>query len=122
MTFFVALTALAVLTQMFVLIAMAVMGMRLAKQVERFMSDVREMMAPVRSITENLRVASTNLVEIGISARDQFKRVEAMVAETGEALHVQLARFDRVSQDLMERVNETADIVQESVIRPAREV
>jgi hypothetical protein len=122
MTLFVALTAIAIITQAGVLIAIYVMSKRLSDQVERFMRDTREMMMPVRSIAENLRVASANLVEIGLSARDQFRRVEAMVTDTGEALHVQLARFDRVSQDLMDRINETADIVQDSVVRPAREV
>ena len=122
MTLFVALTAIAIITQAGVLIAIYLMSKRLSEQVERFMRDTREMMMPVRSIAENFRVASANLVEIGISARDQFRRVEAMVTDTGEALQIQLARFDRVSQDLMDRINETADIVQDSVVRPAREV
>ena len=122
MTLFVALTAIAIIAQAGVLIAIYLMSKRLSDQVERFMRDTREMMMPVRSIAENLRVASANLVEIGISARDQFRRVEAMVTDTGEALQIQLARFDRVSQDLMDRINETADIVQDSVVRPAREV
>jgi len=122
MTLFVALTAIAIIAQAGVLIAIYLMSKRLSDQVERFMRDTREMMMPVRSIAENLRVASANLVEIGISARDQFRRVETMVTDTGEALQIQLARFDRVSQDLMDRINETADIVQDSVVRPAREV
>src|SRR5437868_15532812 len=94
----------------------------LTEQVKRFMRDTREMMMPVQSIAENLRVASANLVEIGLSARDQFRRVEAMVTDTGEALNVQLARFDRVSQNVIDRINETAEIVQDSVVRHAREV
>ena len=122
MTLFVALTAIAIIAQAGVLIAIYLMSKRLSDQVERFMRDTREMMMPVRSIAENFRVASANLVEIGLSARDQFRRVEAMVTDTGEALQIQLARFDRVSQDLMDRINETADIVQDSVVRPAREV
>ena len=122
MTLFVALTALAIITQAAVLIAIYLMSKRLSEQVERFMGETREMMLPIRSIAENLRVASANLVEIGLSARDQFRRVEAMVADTGEALNIQLARFDRVSKDVMDRINETAEIVQDSVVRPAREV
>jgi len=122
MTLFVALTAIAIITQAGVLIAIYLMSKRLSEQVERFMGETREMMLPIRSIAENLRVASANLVEIGLSARDQFRRVEAMVADTGEALHIQLARFDRVSKDVMDRINETAEIVQDSVVRPAREV
>ena len=122
MTLFVALTAIAIITQAGVLIAIYLVSKRLSDQVEHFMRDTREMMTPVRSIAENLRVASANLVEIGLSAREQFRRVEAMVVDTGEALHVQLDRFDRVSQDLKDRINETAEIVQDSVVRPAREV
>jgi methylthioribose-1-phosphate isomerase len=122
LTLFVALTAIAIITQAGVLVGIYVMSRRLSEQVERFMKDTREMIVPIRSIAENLRVASANIVEIGLSARDQFRRVEAMVTDTGEALHVQLERFDRVSQNIMDRINETAEIVQDSVVRPAREV
>ena len=122
LTLFVILTALAIITQAGFLVGIYVISKRLSQQVERFMRDSREMMVPVRSIAENLRTASTNIVEIGLSARDQFRRVEAMVTDTGEALNVQLERFDRVSQNLVDRINETAEIVQASVVRPAREV
>ena len=67
-------------------------------------------------------MASANIVEIGLSARDQFRRVEAMVTDTGEALNVQLERFDRVSQSVVDRINETSEILQESVVKPAREI
>src|SRR5215471_8931933 len=122
LTLFVALIKVAILTQAGVLVGLYVMSKRLSEQVDRFMRDTREMMVPVRSIAENLRIASANIVEIGLSARDQFRRVEAMVTDTGEALHLQIERFDRVSQNVMDRINETAEIVQDSVVRPAREV
>ncbi len=122
LTLFVGLTALAIVTQAGVLIGIYFKFNRLSEQIDKFMKETREMMVPVRSIAENLRAASANLVEIGLSARDQFRRVEAMVTDTGEALHVQLERFDRVSQNVMDRINETAEIVQDSVIKPVREV
>lgn len=122
LTLFVALTAIAIFTQAIVLVGIYFLSKRLSEQVDRFMKDTREMIVPIRSVAENLRTASANLVEIGMSARDQFRRVEAMVTDTGEALNVQLERFDRVSQNVIDRINETADIVQDSVVRPAREV
>jgi methylthioribose-1-phosphate isomerase len=122
LTLFVAMTAIAIMTQAGVLVGMYVMSKRLSEQVERFIRETREMMVPVRSIAENLRLASANLVEIGLSARDQFRRVEAMVTDTGEALHLQLERFDRVSQNVIDRINETTEIVQDSVVRPVREI
>ena len=122
LTLFVALTAIAIFTQAIVLVGIYFLSKRLSEQVDRFMKDTREMIVPIRSVAENLRTASANLVEIGLSARDQFRRVETMVTDTGEALNVQLERFDRVSQNVIDRINETADIVQDSVVRPAREV
>jgi hypothetical protein len=122
LTFFVALTALAVMAQACVLVAIYLMSKRLSSQVERFMSETREMMVPVKAITENLQVASTNLMEIGVSAREQFRRVEGMVTETGEVLHAQLERLEFVTQEVSERINSTADMVQSTVLRPVREV
>lgn len=122
LTLFVALTAIAVMTQAGVLVAIYLMSKRLSEQVERFMTETRQMMAPMKTITENLSIASTNLVEIGVSAREQFRRVESMVAETGEVLHTQLTRIDTMTRDVVERVNATALVVQDSFLRPAREV
>jgi hypothetical protein len=122
LTLFVGLTALAVITQAGVLVAIYLMSKRLSNQVDRFMKDTREMMVPLKSITENLRTASANVVELGLSAREQFRRVEAMVTDTGEVLNTQLDRLDRVSQDVVNRIGETADLVQGSVVRPVREV
>ena len=122
LTLLVALTALAVMTQAGVLVAIYLMSRRMSEQVEHFMKEVREMMIPMKTITENLKIASANLVDIGVAAREQFHRVEAMVTDTGEVLHTQLERFDRVTQDVVERINDTATIVQDSVIRPVREV
>jgi len=122
LTLFVALTAVAVMTQAVMLVGIYINSKQMSQKIERFISDTREVMVPMKSVAENLRVASANIVELGLSARDQFRRVEAMVTDTGEALNVQLERFDRVSHDIIDRVNETADLVQDSVVRPVREV
>jgi hypothetical protein len=122
LTLFVGLTALAVITQAGVLVAIYMMSKKLSNQVDRFVKDTRDMMVPLKSITENLRTASANVVELGLSAREQFHRVEAMVTDTGEVLHTQLDRLDRVSKDVVDRIGETADLVQGSVVRPVREV
>ena len=110
------------MTQAAVLVAIYLQSKRLSEQVERFLAETREVLAPMKTITENLRTASTNLVEIGVSAREQFKRVEHMVAETGEVLHTQLGRIDAMTRDVVDRMNSTALVVQDSFLRPAREV
>lgn len=122
LTVFVAFTSVAVVTQAVVLIAIYRKSNRLGDQVDRFIRETREMMVPVKSITENLRVASANLVEIGAAAREQFHRVETMVTETGEALHIQITRLDQAGREVVDRINETTQVVQDSVVKPFREV
>jgi hypothetical protein len=122
LTIFVALTAIAVMTQAGVLVAIYLQSKRLSDQMERFMNETRELMAPVKTITENLRTASANIVEIGVSAREQFRRVESMVTDTGEVLQTQLARLDSATRDVVERVNATAEVLQDSIVKPVREV
>jgi len=122
LTFFVALTALAVVTQACVLIAIYLMSQRLTNQLDRFMSETREVMIPVKAITENLRIASSNILEIGVSAREQFRRVETMVSDTGDVLRAQLNRMEAVTKDVADRINTTAEMVQNTVLRPVREV
>lgn len=122
LTVFVALTAIAVMTQAGVLVAIYMVSKRHSEQMERFMNETRQLMAPIKTITENLCTASSNFVEIGIAARDQFRRVEGMVTETGEVLQTQLARLDSATREVVERVNGTAQVLQDSVVRPVREV
>ena len=122
LTIFVALTAVAVMTQAGVLVAIYMVSKRHSEQMERFMNETRELMVPIKTITENLRAASTNIVEIGAAAREQFRRVEGMVNDTSEVLQTQLARLDSATRDVVERVNSTAQVLQDSVVRPVREV
>ena len=114
--------AVSVVVQGVFIVKMYYSWSRFSKQLDKSLSEAREVMVPVKSITENLRLASANLVEIGTAARDQFRRVEVIVTETGEALHTQIERLDQVGRDVVDRSNETAQVVQDSVIRPFREV
>lgn len=109
------------MAQALVLVAMYQMSRRFFEQFDRFMKDTREMMVPLKTITENLRAASANIVEIGLSAREQCRRVEGMVTDTGQVLHTQLERIDIATRDVVERINATAHTVQDSVLMPFRE-
>ena len=103
LTLFVALTALAIIIQAGVLVAIYLISKRLSENVERFMKEAREILVPISSITENLKTTSANLNEIGLSAREQVRQIESMVADAGEALEVQLERFDRVTQNVAQK-------------------
>jgi len=122
LTLFVALTAIAVVTQAGVLIAIYIVSKRTSEQVDRFLKEARELMVPMKSTADNLKTVSEELIEVGISAREQFRRVEAIVTDAGESLQAQLERFDRVGKSIVERIDETAEIIQNSIVSPVREV
>jgi methyl-accepting chemotaxis protein len=73
-------------------------------------------------VTDNLKTVSGDMVDIGARVREQFQHVEQMVEETGRTLQSQLEKVDRMSQEVSDRVNETVEVVQESIVRPVREV
>ena len=122
LTLFVGIAAAAILVQAIVLVSIYLLSRRVAGQMELTLGQLRDVTPALRTITENLKTVSGDVVEIGNAAREQFHRVEEMIGETGRALETQLEKVDRMSRDVTDRVNETVDIVQESIIRPVREV
>jgi hypothetical protein len=122
LTIFVALTAIAVMLQAGVLIAIYVLQKRTSERLDKFTKDAREIMGPMRSIADNLKAFSEDLIEVGLSAKEQFRRVEAIITDAGESLQTQMDRFDRVSKNVADRIDETAEAVQDSITSPFREV
>lgn len=122
LTLFVALTAAAVLLQAGLLVGIYMMTRRVSEQVEATLKQARDLTPALKAVTENLKTVSNDMVELGAGARQQFHHVEGMVEETGRTLQSQLEKLDRMSQEVSERVNETVEVVQDSIVRPAREV
>ena len=79
LTIFVALTAVAVMLQAGVLIAIYLVTKRTSEQFEKFTKDARELMVPIKSISDNMKTVSEDLIEVGLSAKEQFRRVEAII-------------------------------------------
>lgn len=127
---FLALTTFAILMQAAVLLGILLSLRKLNDQVERanreiqsgLVREARDTMVVVRGVAENLRAVSDHLVVLTAAARQEFDRIEDMVGETGDALRVQIEKFDRLTTEVVGRVNETVDIVQESIVRPVREI
>jgi phage-related protein len=122
LTIFVAFTAVGVMLQAGVLIAIYVLTKRTSEKLDKFTKDAREVMGPMRSIADNLKTVSEDLIEVGLSAKEQFRRVEGIITDAGQSLQAQIDRFDRVSKNVAERIDETAEAVQDSIISPVREV
>jgi len=122
LTIFVALTAIAVIMQAGVLIAIYLVTKRTSEKLDKFTKDAQELMVPMRSIADNMKTVSEDLIELGLSAKEQFRRVEAIITDAGESIQVQIDRFDRVGKNVAERIDETAEVVQDSIISPFRDI
>jgi ABC-type transporter Mla subunit MlaD len=60
--------------------------------------------------------------EIVIAARDQMTRLDSLVTEASDSARLQIERIDVVVCDTMNRVQETTAAVQNTILRPVREV
>src|ERR1044071_1865300 len=76
------LIALAIIAQAGVLIGMYLMSRRIAGKAEALMDDSRRLMAPLESITSNLKTVSEDLSEAGRVAREQVLEMQEFVNET----------------------------------------
>ena len=122
LTIFVALTAIAVMLQAGVLIAIYLVTKRTSEQFDKFTKDARELMVPMKSIADNMKTVSEDFIEVGLSAKEQFRRVEAIITDAGQSLQAQIDRFDRVSKSVAQRIDETAEVVQDSIVSPVRDI
>lgn len=122
LTLFVGLTALAVLLQAGILLSIYLLSRRVAERIEASAAELRELTPSLKVVTRNLMTVSEDAVEIANTARQQIERVDALIGEVGQTLEGQLDKVDRLSREVSDRVNETVDIVQNSIVRPVREV
>src|SRR4030095_12832355 len=107
------LIALAILAQAGVLVAMCLMARRLATKAETLLDDSRRLMAPLESITGNLKTLSNDLTETGKIAREQVLHVQEVVTETQDAIRGQVF-------EVRKRVLDTVDDARDLVMRQTR--
>jgi ElaB/YqjD/DUF883 family membrane-anchored ribosome-binding protein len=106
--------ALAIVVQAGVLVSMYLMSRRVTNNVEGLMAESRRLMAPLESVTSNLKTVSEDLTEVSKTARSQVQRIEGLVNEARETLYLQMTN---VKDQVMDSVEEARMIV----MRPVRE-
>src|SRR5579884_1721742 len=107
-------TAAAIVVQAGVLIAMYLMTRRMVDNVDGLVQEAYKLTAPLERIANNFRVTSEDVVEIGKNARVELIRMENILSETTTLIREEV-------QDLRDKVNDTVDDLQRTVMRPVRE-
>jgi ABC-type transporter Mla subunit MlaD len=106
--------ALAVITQAGVLAAMYLLSRKVTDKVQGLIDESQKLMAPLESITSDLKAVSNNLAQTGELAREQIVQIQGVIAETRTNIRTQL-------NDVCERVLNTVDEARETVMRPIRQ-
>jgi hypothetical protein len=110
----VVLTAIAVIAQAGVLIGMYMTTRRLTTKAEALMDESKKLMAPIESITSNLKTVSEDLVETGTIAREQAGHLHEILTTAQNDVRGQMA-------DVRARVLDTVDEARYAVMRPVRQ-
>jgi hypothetical protein len=124
------LVAVAVLMQAGAMLGIWLTTRKMLAQVEGVRSDVKQRLDPlaqsvleiVNNAREPVRTISANLTDISQMLRDRTANADQVAAELLDKSRLQIARVDRLVTDLVEKVETTADSVQQGVLAPIREV
>src|ERR1700685_2885911 len=123
---FVVVTALAVVLQAIVLIALSLTLRRTAEQVERTVSDLDTKLTPlitrVQILVEDVSPRITGIVadasEIARLARSEAQKVDRILSEALERLRMQLIHVDHILTGAMEAVEEAGTQLRQTIWGP----
>lgn len=126
MPFFVVVTALAIVLQAIVLIALFVQLRRTAAKVERTVEDFNTRVTPlvsrVQLLVEDISPRITGIVadasEVTRLARSEAQKVDRILSEALERLRLQLIHVDHILTGAMEAVEEAGSHLRQSVWGP----
>jgi hypothetical protein len=130
LTIFIAVTSAAVLIQAGILFAMYLAVRQASARTEALASEVRSKVLPTvemaQSILEDLRPKVEGIVnnfnESSVMARNQMARLDATMSDLLDRARLQVIRADELVSKALDRVEETGDLVNKTVVSPVRQV
>jgi methyl-accepting chemotaxis protein len=129
LTVFVALTGAAVALQAGVLVAMYITIRKSGARMEALAIEVKTKALPtletaqamLAELRPQLTVIADNLSETTHSVRSQVERMDATVSDVVDRARLQIIRADELLSRTLDRVEETSDVVHNTVISPVRQ-
>jgi hypothetical protein len=126
MPFFVIVTAVAIVLQAIMLIALFLQLRRTAARVEETISDLNTRLSPIISrlqiLVDDVSPRISGLVadasELTRLARSQAQKVDRILTETMERLRLQLIHVDQILTGAMETIEEAGSRMRETVWGP----
>ena len=130
LSWFIALTGIAVLLQAGVLLAMYLAMRKTGQKMEAIADEVKTKVLPTveqaqHALTElrpKFEVVVDNVQDASTVIRAQIKRVDATVTDVLDRSRLQVIRADELLTRTLDRVEHTTDIVQRTVVSPVRHI
>lgn len=127
---FIIFTAIAVMIQAGILVALFVVVRKTTGRVEKIASEVSTKALPMIETTHSLLVdvkprvtdIVANAEQSARIARTQMERLDATVSDIVDRTRLQVIRADELVNRTMDRVEETTDVVHRTVVSPIRQL
>ena len=127
---FIYATAVAVILQMFILLGLAISVGKTSRKVEKLASEVHGRALPILSSAETIinesrgkiDIVMNNLVSTTGTLKTQMDRLDATVNDIVDRTRLQVIRADDIVTRTLDRVEETSEMVQHTVVSPVRQI
>jgi len=127
---FIALTGAAVLLQGGVLVAMYLAMRKSSARMEAIALELKTKAVPtletaqamLTELRPNLTIIIDNLAEMTLAVGAQVQRMDATVNDAVDRARLQIIRADELLSRTLDRVEETSEMVQKTVVSPVRQV
>ncbi len=98
------------------------MSADLSKTVGTISSKTEDLLAIIRGIAERIQTLESHLTATGAIIQNRAVKIDTFLEETTDAARLQVLRVQGVVENISRKVEETFDLVNDSVIAPAAEL
>lgn len=130
LTVFIALTGFAVLLQACVLLAIYLAMRKSSERMEALATEVKTKVMPtvehaqqmLTDVRPRLQVIVQNMESATTVIRSQVERMDATVNDVIDRARLQIIRGDELLTRTLDRVEQTSEVVQKTVVSPVRQL
>jgi hypothetical protein len=127
---FIAVTAAAVVIQALILIAMYLAMRKTSTRLEALATEVKTKVLPTAELAQSMMIelrpklesTMSNISDSTAMIRAQLGRIDATITDVVDRARLQVIRADELLNRTLDRVEQTTEIVHETVVSPVRQL
>lgn len=127
---FIYVAAAAIVLQVFLLLALVLVVRKAGERVSSLAEEVENRAVPLLETAEKvladsrgkLETITSNLVTVTTTLKNQVERLDLTVTDMVDRTRLQVIRADEIVSRTLDRVEETSELVQHTVVSPVRQL